>query len=96
MKNKAQTDARPDGRCPQKSADVRDGSGLPGHGAKPEAVREQAALALLSEKTIAAAARRSGVNEKTLRRWMADDEAFKKELAEMRSQGRPRGGSILC
>jgi transposase-like protein len=41
-------------------------------------------LALLSEKTFAAAARRCDVNEKTLRRWMADDEAFKRNLAEAR------------
>lgn len=56
---------------------------LRGHGAKPEAVREQAVLALLSEKTIAAAARRCGVNEKTLRRWMAED-PFKHALEEAR------------
>ena len=84
MKDNARTDPRQNDRCPQKSADVRAGSGLPGHGTKPEAVREQAVLALLSEKTIAAAARRCGVNEKTLRRWMADDDVFKAELGEMR------------
>lgn len=41
-------------------------------------------LALLSEKTFAAAARRCGANEQTLRRWLADDEAFKRDLAEAR------------
>jgi transposase-like protein len=41
-------------------------------------------VALLSEKTLTAAARRCGVNEKTLRRWMADDEEFKSAMAEAR------------
>jgi hypothetical protein len=48
----------------------------PGHGAKTAAVREQAILALLSEPTIAQAAARCGIGEKTLRRWLAED-AFK-------------------
>lgn len=51
---------------------------------KPEAVREKAILALLSEKTIGAAAKRCGVGERTLRRWMTDDEDFKRELADAR------------
>ena len=55
-------------RCPQKSAGARDPAKPAGHGSKPEAVRETAILALLSEKTIAAAAKRCGVNERTLRR----------------------------
>lgn len=50
-----------------------------GHGAKSEAVREQAILALLSEKTLEKAASRAGVAVLTLRRWMSDDEAFKAE-----------------
>jgi hypothetical protein len=41
-------------------------------------------VALLSENTIGAAAQRCNVNERTLRRWMADDEAFKQELAAAR------------
>jgi len=41
-------------------------------------VREQAILALLSEPTIARAAARCGLGEKTLRRWLAED-AFKAE-----------------
>jgi transposase-like protein len=53
-------------------------------GMKPEAVREQAILALLTEKTIAAAAERAGVGERTLRRWMAEDEAFKADLGAAR------------
>jgi len=41
---------------------------------RSEASREQAILALLSEKTTAAAAKRCGVNERTLRRWLADEQ----------------------
>ena len=54
------------------------------HGARSEAVREGAIFALLTEKTIGAAAERCGVNERTLRRWMAHDESFKLALAEAR------------
>ena len=57
---------------------------MEGHGAKSEAVRERAILALLSEKTLAGSARRCGVNERTLRRWLADDEEFKRGLTEAR------------
>ena len=53
-------------------------------GAKSEAVRERAILALLSEKTLGAAAEKCGVNEKTLRRWLANDEAFQAAYAEAR------------
>jgi hypothetical protein len=66
---------------PQGSAEVRESVG---HGAKSEAVREKAILALLSEKSIAAAAERAGVNERTLRRWMAEDASFQRELTEAR------------
>jgi hypothetical protein len=68
----------------QKSAEARADGESPGHGAKSEAVRGRAILALLSERTITGAARRSGVNEKTLRRWVAEDDEFKRELAEAR------------
>jgi hypothetical protein len=64
---------------PQKSADSRETGGTKGHGAKPEAVREAAILALLTEKSIQLAAERCGVNERTLRRWLTDDPAFKAE-----------------
>jgi hypothetical protein len=47
-------------------------------------VRARAVVALLSQSTLAAAARVSAVSERTLRRWMADDEDFKLELAEAR------------
>ncbi|MGE5815287.1 MAG: hypothetical protein ACM36C_12425 [Acidobacteriota bacterium] len=66
--------------CPQMSADVRRNGTAQGHGVKRDAVRERAVLALLSEKTLARVARRCGVNEKTLRRWMAED-VYKLELA---------------
>jgi hypothetical protein len=41
-------------------------------------------LALLSGKTVTAAAHAAGVNEKTLRGWASQDEAFKRDLAEAR------------
>jgi hypothetical protein len=70
----------PTHRHPQKPAETREKGATPkGHGAKPDAVRETAILALLTEKSIALAAERCGVNERTLRRWLAEDEAFKAE-----------------
>jgi len=48
------------------------------------ALWEQAILALLSEKSIGAAAGKCGVNEKTLRRWLAGDEAFKTAYSDAR------------
>ena len=54
---------------------------MPGHGAKSESVRERAILALLAATSVSAAARRCSVHEKTLRRWMVDDEEFKAALA---------------
>jgi hypothetical protein len=65
---------------PQEPAGVRKTA----HGAKSDAVRDQAVLALLSEKTLEAAAERCGVNEKTLRRWISGDDQFKQDLAEAR------------
>jgi hypothetical protein len=55
-----------------------------GHGAKTAAVREQAILALLSEPTIAKAAARCRVGEKTLRRWLTADPAFQAEYEAAR------------
>ena len=66
---------------PQKSADASD---LGGHGAKSEAVRERAILALLSEKTLGQAAAKAEVNERTLRRWLSEDLAFQAAYAEAR------------
>jgi hypothetical protein len=56
-----------------------------GHGAKDDAIRERAVLALLSEKSIGAAAKRCGLGEKTLRRWMTEDKEFQAELAAART-----------
>ena len=67
---------------PQMPAHVRPEA--KGHGAKSDAVRERAVVALLSENTIAAAAERCGVDERTLRRWMGNDEAFKQDLTAAR------------
>jgi hypothetical protein len=58
---------------------------MKGHGAKSEVTRERAILTLLSETSIGAAAARCEVGERTLRRWMAEDETFKAELAAARS-----------
>lgn len=69
---------------PQVTADGRD-PGPRGHGSKPEAVREKAILALLSERTITRAAQRCGVGERTLRRWLTEDAAFKVQYAAVRS-----------
>ena len=45
-----------------------------GHGAKSQATRERAVLALLSEKTITDAAKKTGVDDSTLRRWLSQAE----------------------
>jgi hypothetical protein len=55
-----------------------------GHGAKTDAVRERAILALLSEPTIGQAAARCGLGERTLRRWLTDDQAFQAEYEAAR------------
>lgn len=60
---------------PQTAAGGRKCSGK-GHGSRSEAVRDNAILALLSERTITEAARRCGVGERTLRRWLTEP-AFK-------------------
>jgi len=81
------TEARsPRGRDerPQTAADGRSCATARGHGKKAEAVRERAVVALITEKSIGAAARRCLVGERTLRRWMTEDEAFKRELAGAR------------
>ena len=68
-------------RSPQKPADARPKRG---HGAKPEAVRGRAVLALLTAKTVTDAVKKAGVDESTLRRWLADDGAFKADYAAAR------------
>ncbi len=47
-----------------------------GHGSKSDAARQRAILALLSERTLQAAAAQCRVGERTLRRWLADDASF--------------------
>jgi len=77
---------------PQDSADARTGEG---HGAKSSAVRERAVLALLTERSISNAARKSGVNEKTLRRWLSDDDPFKAAYAKARQAAFEAGMSRI-
>ena len=77
----SQRKRRQSGQRPPISASVHESTC---RGGKSDAVRERAILALLSEKTLGAAAGKCGVNEKTLRRWLAGDEAFKTAYAEAR------------
>jgi len=56
-----------------------------GHGSKPDAVREKAILALLSERSLGKAAERAGVGERTLRRWLEEDAAFKAQYDDKRT-----------
>ena len=81
MSRVGQRKRRQSGKSPPMSTDARESTG---RGGKSAAVREQAILALLSEKTLGAAATTCGVNEKTLRRWLANDEAFQADYAEAR------------
>ena len=69
---------------PQQAVGGRETSGK-GHGRKSEAVREQAILALLSERTIGRAAQRCGIGERTLRRWLTEDAAFQAEYEAART-----------
>ncbi len=54
------------------------------HGTKSQAVRDQAILALLSEKSVAKAAARCGLSERTLHRWLTGDDAFQAEYSAAR------------
>jgi hypothetical protein len=56
-----------------------------GHGSKLESKREDAIVALLSSRSICAAAKKIEVDESTLRRWLKDP-GFSAELAESRRQ----------
>jgi hypothetical protein len=72
---------------PQMSADVRKKAATPpakAHGAKSGAVREAAILALLTEKSLAEAAARCGVTDRTLRRWLTEDADFQAAYAAAR------------
>ncbi len=55
-----------------------------GHGAKSQAVRDKAILALLSEKSVAKAAAKCGLSERTLHRWLTSDDAFQADYAAAR------------
>ncbi len=57
---------------------------MTGHGEKISRKRESAIAALLAEPNLAAAAKRAGVSERTLRRWMHLPE-FKQSFDEARS-----------
>ncbi len=56
-----------------------------GHGRKSAAVREQAILALLTERTLAKAAAKCGLSERTLRRWQTEGSNFKAEFEDTRA-----------
>lgn len=51
---------------------------------KADATRERAIAALLSERSLAAAAKRAGVGERTIRRWLTDDMDFRADLVQAR------------
>jgi transposase-like protein len=68
----------------QDSSAARETAKRYGHGAKTDTVRERAILALLTEKTIKAAARRVGVDERTLRKWIQEDVEFQDKLKAAR------------
>ena len=72
---------QPGRRSQQASADVRQTAG---HGAKSQTVRDKAILALLSEKSIAKAAAKCGLSDRTIHRWLTSDAAFKAAYAEAR------------
>lgn len=52
--------------------------------ARNEASRERAIVALLSERSLGAAARKARVGERTIRRWIAEDIEFQRDLAVAR------------
>ena len=47
-------------------------------------MRERAILALLSEKTLGAAAHKANVGERTLRRWLTENQDFRDEFERAR------------
>lgn len=58
---------------------------MAGQGEKLKGRQQQAITALLSEGTVKRAAKKAGVGERTLRRWLSEDKAF---LAEYRAARR--------
>ena len=81
MPRKQATHTNGSARRPQVTAGDRQKGG---HGARTAAVRERAVLALLAARTVTEAAAKAGVGEKTLRRWLSEDEAFQAEYAAAR------------
>ena len=71
----------PTARRQQKATDLRETAG---HGAKSQAVRDRAILALLSEKSIPEAAAKCRIGERTLHRWLTSDAAFQAAYSEAR------------
>lgn len=57
---------------------------MPGKQSKVSPHQDRAIVGLLKEKSTAAAADYAGVNERTLRRWMAEDEGFIEGYREAR------------
>ena len=68
-------------RRQQKATDMRE---TVGHGAKSQAVRDRAILALLSERSIPKAAAKCRIGERTLHRWLTSDAAFQAAYSEAR------------
>ncbi|PYR30983.1 MAG: hypothetical protein DMF90_26540, partial [Acidobacteria bacterium] len=66
-----------------------------GHGTKPAPVREQAILALLSERTLELAAARANVGDRTLRRWLTEDTKFQADYAAARKAASEAGMSRM-
>ncbi len=75
---------RPDGPTDRKQQKAAGVPKTAGHGAKSQAVRDKAILALLSEKNIPRAAAKCGVCERTLHKWLSQDEAFQVDYAAAR------------
>ena len=71
---------------PQDTPGARQKGRSAGHGAASDSVRQRAILELLTGRTYAAAAKKVGVNERTLRRWSTEDETFKAELKAAQQQ----------
>ncbi len=65
---------------PQDAAGARQKLRSGGHGAASDTVRQRAILELLTGRTFEAAAKKVGINERTLRKWATEDETFKAEL----------------
>jgi hypothetical protein len=57
---------------------------LAGHGSKIGQKREEAIAALLSCPSVPAAAKRAGIPERTLYRWLARDEGFREDYRQAR------------